>query len=76
MLRIQLEQLRDLVVGGARVVVHCSAGIHRTGMFGYALLRMVGLSADEARAKLRELREVTGEGVGKDRLAWGDGLVA
>lgn len=73
-LRGELDTVRDLIAGGARVVVHCSAGIHRTGMFGYALLRRIGLSADEARAKLAATRQVTAEGVGKDRLAWGEAL--
>jgi predicted protein tyrosine phosphatase len=73
-LRGELDKVRDLITGGARVVVHCSAGIHRTGMFGYALLRRLGLSAEDARQKLAALREVTAEGVGKDRLAWGDSL--
>lgn len=60
------------LAAGGRVVVHCSAGIHRTGMVGYALLRCTGLDADAARAALRELRAVTADGVGAARLAWGD----
>jgi len=70
-----IAELAALIVGGARVVVHCSAGIHRTGMVGYAVLRRLGLEPPAARAKLLELRTVTGEGVGDDRLAWGDALV-
>src|SRR6185295_4277957 len=66
----------DHIVGvlrqGGHVAIHCSAGIHRTGMFGYAVLRRLGLSRDEAHAKLGELRAVTAEGVGADRLGWGD----
>jgi len=70
----ELDSLRELIAGGARVVVHCSAGIHRTGMFGYALLRRIGLSSEEARGKLAALRDVTAEGVGEERMRWGDGL--
>jgi hypothetical protein len=66
---------RALAAGGA-VVVHCSAGIHRTGMFGYALLRCTGLDPDAARATLRQLRPVTADGVGDERLAWGDRIAA
>jgi protein-tyrosine phosphatase len=67
-----LEASRAALAAGGRVVVHCSAGIHRTGMVGYALLRCAGLDAETARAKLRALRAVTAEGVGAERLAWGD----
>ena len=60
---------------GAGVYIHCSAGIHRTGMVAFALLRFLGLSADEAASGLAHLRKVTAEGVGEDRLAWGARLV-
>jgi protein-tyrosine phosphatase len=60
-----------LARGGA-IAVHCSAGIHRTGMFGYALLRCAGLDPEAARVTLRALRVVTAEGVGAERLTWGD----
>ena len=75
-LRATLARLTSVITGGGQVVVHCSAGIHRTGMFGYALLRQLGLAAGEAREKLAELRGVTAEGVGDHRLAWGDSLAA
>jgi len=39
--------------------MHCSAGIHRTGMMGHAVLRLAGLDAAEAQATLRRLRVVT-----------------
>lgn len=73
-LRVELARLRDVIAAGGKVVVHCSAGIHRTGMFGYALLRQLGLDAAAARAKLLELRQVTSDGVGDHRIAWGDRL--
>ncbi|HYH96406.1 protein-tyrosine phosphatase family protein [Hyalangium sp.] len=74
-LRQVFRDLRELIAAGSKLVVHCSAGIHRTGMFGYALLRQLGLSADAAHTKLAELRQHTAEGVGPDRLSWGDALV-
>lgn len=78
-------ELRDVIAGGlvkvaalvntgARVAVHCSAGIHRTGMFGYALLRTCGLEPAVARETLAALRAVTAEGVGDQRLAWAEDL--
>ena len=56
----------------AKLFLHCSAGIHRTGMVTYAFLRYVGLSAVDARNKLKELRIDTWQAVGDDRLIWGD----
>jgi len=65
---------RAAVRGGAALVVHCSAGIHRTGMFGYALLRTLGLDRTDANSALHELRAATALGVGEGRLRWGDRL--
>jgi protein tyrosine/serine phosphatase len=53
-------------------LIHCSAGIHRTGMIANALLRSLGLTADEAKAGLLTMRQVTHDGVGEHRLAWGE----
>jgi len=74
-LRPRLREIAAAIAAGGKVVVHCSAGIHRTGMIGYAILRQLGLSADAARATLGELRDHTAEGVGTERMAWGDSLV-
>lgn len=71
-LREGFEQIRHILNGGARVFVHCSAGIHRTGMFAYGLLRHLGLNRDCARNILAQLRQLTVDGVGDARLAWGD----
>jgi len=69
-----LDHLASLLREGASIFVHCSAGIHRTGMLANALLRRLGLPPAEARVALAELRRVTAEGVGDHRLAWGDRL--
>jgi protein-tyrosine phosphatase len=70
--RTMLERLALLLEYGSSIVVHCSAGIHRTGMITYALLRQLGISPEQAIQKLSELRSVTAEGVGEARLQWGD----
>ena len=45
-------------------LIHCAAGIHRTGIFGYTLLRLLGeLSQKEAYATLKEMRIETFKGV-------------
>ncbi|KRV47375.1 hypothetical protein AQ490_07900 [Wenjunlia vitaminophila] len=67
-----LTRLAKIIRTGATVVIHCSAGIHRTGMFTYALLRTCGLEPDEAMSTLTRLRGATAEGVGEQRLAWAE----
>ena len=70
--RVAIGQVRAALLEGGRVLVHCSAGIHRTGMVSAAILRRLGLEADDVRAVLREMRVVTADGVGEARLAWAD----
>ena len=43
--RPALEGIQAALRAGGAVVIHCSAGIHRTGMFGYAVLRVCGLDS-------------------------------
>jgi hypothetical protein len=53
----------------AVIYLHCSAGIHRTGFVIYALLRYRGLSPEAAAVEVANLRTVTSDQVGADRLA-------
>ena len=50
------------------VLVHCAAGIHRTGTVGYSLLRLSGLQPAEAYEGLRHIRPDTHKGVGDWRI--------
>ncbi len=59
---------------GAKIYVHCSAGIHRTGMVAYALFRYMGLDVEQAESLLSALRDVTSREVGDHRKLWGDGF--
>jgi protein-tyrosine phosphatase len=77
-----LDQVRLIIPGvvialqeGDAVVVHCAAGIHRTGMITYLVLRLAGLTSDQAREQLVKIRQVTGEGVGEERLSWVDTFI-
>ena len=58
----------------AHFYIHCSAGIHRTGMIAYAFLRYLGLNVPEATRQLEQMRLTTAENVGHHRLTWGDRL--
>ena len=36
------EVLKILEKDNERILIHCAAGVHRTGVFGYSLFRMMG----------------------------------
>jgi predicted protein tyrosine phosphatase len=73
-LEARLGELSRLLDSGAAMLIHCSAGIHRTGMVAYALLRSRGLSRDDALGALGAARRHTREGVQERHLRWGDAL--
>jgi phosphatidylinositol kinase/protein kinase (PI-3 family) len=66
------QKLNHLLETGNKIFIHCSAGIHRTGMITYGLLRYLGKEKEEALNMLRELRIVTASQAGEKRLNWGD----
>ena len=49
-------------------MLHCAAGIHRTGTLAYTLLRMSGYSEEDSLAGLLTMREDTHKGVGAHRI--------
>jgi len=49
-------ELRRLLRGGGRIVVHCRAGLGRTGMIAARLLVELGVPAEQAIAAVRAAR--------------------
>lgn len=75
----QLESLAHLFIKmesilktEGKIYIHCSAGIHRTGMITYSFLRFIGYDQQEALLQLNAMRPTTKNGVGEERLSWGD----
>jgi len=66
-----LAKINGALEAGGSLYLHCSAGIHRTGMIAHALMRRRGLSPVAALDALAKLRMITAEGVGDHRIAWG-----
>ncbi len=69
------QGLADLIVNlnaHESVLIHCSAGIHRTGLFAFALLRSLGLSEAEALAQIAVMRPQTRNGMRPDDTRWGN----
>jgi hypothetical protein len=70
-LKNSFDEIRSALNDGGKVYMHCSAGIHRTGMMANALLLYCGYAEDEALNLLGKLRLITQRNVGQDRLDWG-----
>ena len=50
---------------GESVLLHCSAGLHRTGTVAYAVLRASGWGESDAARGLQLMRPETAAGVGQ-----------
>jgi len=66
------QQMQTILECRGGVFVHCSAGIHRTGMITFAFLRYLGFSESNAFDILARLRPETSSGVGAERIEWGN----
>lgn len=68
MFREAFERIQAHLREEGRVYLHCSAGLHRTGMVAYA--------SDEAIAFIRKLRSLTADELTEERLEWGERFAA
>lgn len=67
-----LERIQAELARGGRVFIHCSAGLHRTGMIAYAFFRHLGWNQEDSIATIRELRELTASELTHERRTWGE----
>ena len=71
-LRKKVKELMVILQDNEEVaLIHCAAGLHRTGTLGYAILRLASpetLSREEAYLALKTLREDTWKHVGDWRI--------
>lgn len=63
-----LSRAKDFLENRAKLVIHCAAGIHRTGVFLYALLRICGRCPEETLDTILAIRQVTWERCGQFRI--------
>ncbi len=71
-IRSGVETLAEYLAAGESILLHCSAGIHRTGMIALALLRLCGLEEDAALELLERARPHTRHGLRSKHLEWGN----
>ena len=63
-----------LLAGGETMLVHCAAGIGRTGTLAVCVLLALGLSAAEARAAVRRAGSSPQTAAQEDIVHWAAGL--
>jgi hypothetical protein len=73
-LRDAIENMSAILGAGGRIYLHCSAGIHRTGMMAAALLFHLGHDETQTRQTLALMRAVTAQDMGAERLEWARSL--
>ena len=76
MLAASLPELSARLDRGQTLLFHCSAGIHRTGMLAYGLLRWRGLDDVEAMRLIAQARRFTAEGLTQVQKKWADRIGA
>lgn len=72
---LALPALADRLEASRSILIHCSAGIHRTGMVAYALLRWYGCDEEQALASIGAMRPHTRDGLQRKQIEWGNEAV-
>ncbi len=75
-MRQGLQELVRAVEASESILIHCSAGMHRTGMMAFALLRWFGLPQAQALELITTMRPETREGMREEHLLWGNKMAA
>jgi hypothetical protein len=65
-----LQKMSAILGNGGRIFLHCSAGIHRTGMIAAALFFHLGHDETQTLGALTALRAITAADVGAARIHW------
>jgi len=69
------KTLKDILDDGGNIYIHCSAGIHRTGMITYAFLRYLNFDDIKSNKILKNLRDITAKDVGELRKQWSNDIL-
>ena len=64
----QLLNTKELLIEKQKILIHCAAGIHRTGFFSYILLRLCDHTHHETIQVFQIIRPEILEKIGKHRL--------
>ncbi|WP_448520429.1 protein-tyrosine phosphatase family protein [Rhodoflexus sp.] len=68
----KLNIVKSKLQNKEKIYLHCSAGLHRTGMITNCILRFLGYDEESAYEIIKQLRPITAKEVGKKRLDFGN----
>jgi len=68
----KLKMVKIKLENQEKIYVHCSAGLHRTGMITNCILRFLGYDEKNSYEIIQQLRPITAKEVGKKRLDFGE----
>lgn len=60
---------------GESVIIHCSAGLHRTGLLAYCVLRSAGMTRNEALEVITKMRKETALALEERYLSEAENLI-
>ena len=75
LLKANLPVISSYLDAGESILIHCAAGIHRTGMLAYAVLRYRGYSIEQAQSMIAEMRQHTQNGMHDKHFEWGEAVI-
>lgn len=69
----RLPSIRDLLLNSTmsepvKMIIHCAAGLHRTGTITYLLLRLCNFTPEQALFIIHRTRAITARDVGQQRI--------
>ncbi|MEL7146803.1 MAG: dual specificity protein phosphatase family protein [Bacteroidota bacterium] len=71
-----IKRMLDAILDGKNILIHCSAGLHRTGMFAYCLMIKGGMSHMAAMEAIKEIRLETFNALDEKYLTISEDLLA
>ena len=64
-MKSKLNELFQIIkMSKEKILIHCAAGIHRTGCVAYCICRISGLDKQQSMERIEIMRKVTYEQVG------------
>ena len=71
----ELNELEEAIQNGASVFLHCSAGMHRTGMIALAVLRRMGYTEAQSLELIKAMRIETHAALSQKHMDWANSTV-